>query len=74
MCAAQPYALEVPIEFDSSTIPHRDFSREEHAQFVADVNQMVDRFYEETGWHPQRFVEEFAKDIPRSTPSDMASC
>jgi menaquinone-dependent protoporphyrinogen oxidase len=27
---------------------------EEHARFAADVDQMIDRFFEETGWHPQR--------------------
>ena len=26
----------------------------EHAQFVADVEQMIDKFFKDTGWHPQR--------------------
>jgi menaquinone-dependent protoporphyrinogen oxidase len=27
---------------------------EEHARFVADVQGMLNRFFEDTGWHPQR--------------------
>jgi menaquinone-dependent protoporphyrinogen oxidase len=27
---------------------------EEHARFVADVQGMLDRFFKDTGWHPQR--------------------
>jgi menaquinone-dependent protoporphyrinogen oxidase len=27
---------------------------EEHARFVADVQGMLNRFFEETGWHPRR--------------------
>jgi menaquinone-dependent protoporphyrinogen oxidase len=31
-----------------------DATPEEHAQFVADVHKVLDRFFAETGWHPQR--------------------
>jgi menaquinone-dependent protoporphyrinogen oxidase len=31
-----------------------DATPEEHAQFVADVQQVLDRFFAETGWHPER--------------------
>ena len=30
-----------------------DATPEEHAQFVADVQKVLDRFFAETGWHPQ---------------------
>lgn len=29
-------------------------SPEEHARFAADVDWMLNRFFEQTGWHPQR--------------------
>jgi menaquinone-dependent protoporphyrinogen oxidase len=29
-----------------------DATPEEHAQFVADAHQVLDRFFAETGWHP----------------------
>lgn len=31
-----------------------DATPAEHAQFVADVQKVLDRFFAETGWHPQR--------------------
>lgn len=30
-----------------------DATPEEHAQFVADVQKVLDRFFAETGWHPE---------------------
>ena len=31
-----------------------DVTTEENAQFVADVQKVLDRFFAETGWHPER--------------------
>ena len=32
----------------------KDASPEEQARFAADVRKMLDHFFEQTGWHPQR--------------------
>ncbi|HSR05522.1 MAG TPA: flavodoxin domain-containing protein [Bryobacteraceae bacterium] len=53
-------ALEaIPAAFLSVTLSEAGAERSdatplEHAQFVAEVEQMIDKFFEETGWHPQR--------------------
>lgn len=35
-------------------VERSDATPEEHDQFVADVHKVLDRFFAETGWHPQR--------------------
>jgi len=49
----------MPAAFLSVTLSEAGAERanatpEEHARFVADVQGMLDRFFKDTGWHPQR--------------------
>jgi len=49
----------MPAAFLSVTLSEAGAERpgttpEEHARFTADVATMIDRFFEETGWHPKR--------------------
>lgn len=49
----------MPAAFLSVTLSEAGAERasatpEEHARFVADVQGMLDRFFQETGWHPRR--------------------
>jgi len=49
----------IPAAFLSVTLSEAGAERanatpEEHARFVADVQGMLDRFFKDTGWHPQR--------------------
>jgi menaquinone-dependent protoporphyrinogen oxidase len=49
----------LPTAFLSVTLSEAGAERsnatpEEHAQFVADVQKVLDRFFAETGWHPER--------------------
>src|SRR5262249_24485464 len=48
----------LPTAFLSVTLSEAGADRsdappEEHAQFVADVQKVLDRFFAETGWHPE---------------------
>jgi len=49
----------MPAAFLSVTLSEAGAERanaipEEHAHFVADVQEMLNRFFNDTGWHPQR--------------------
>src|SRR5215510_6528053 len=42
------------VTLSEAGVERPDATPEEHAQFVADVHKVLDRFFAETGWHPQR--------------------
>jgi menaquinone-dependent protoporphyrinogen oxidase len=50
---------QLPTAFLSVTLSEagaerKDASAEEHARFEAEVNKMLDHFFDQTGWHPKR--------------------
>jgi menaquinone-dependent protoporphyrinogen oxidase len=40
------------ITLSEAGVERRDATSEEHARFAADVQKMIEHFFEETGWHP----------------------
>jgi len=42
------------VTLSEAGVERPDATPEEHAQFVADVHKVLDKFFTETGWHPQR--------------------
>ncbi|MBL8213699.1 MAG: hypothetical protein JNK87_23475 [Bryobacterales bacterium] len=47
------HAAFLSITLSEAGVERSDATAEEHAGFVNDVQMMLDRFYDETGWHPQ---------------------
>lgn len=41
------------VTLSEAGVERSDTTPEEHSQFVADVQKVLDRFFAETGWHPE---------------------
>jgi menaquinone-dependent protoporphyrinogen oxidase len=47
-------AAFLSVTLSEAGVERTDTTPEEHQRFVADVQSMLDTFFEETGWHPRR--------------------
>jgi menaquinone-dependent protoporphyrinogen oxidase len=45
-------AAFLSITLSAAGVERTDTTPDQHARFVADVNTMLDHFFEQTGWHP----------------------
>jgi menaquinone-dependent protoporphyrinogen oxidase len=43
----------ISVTLSEAGVERQNATAEEHARFEADVNKMLDRFFDQTGWHPK---------------------